>query len=118
MADAEVNLGWEEKYQEIRNSAYLKEFHDDLNLITGHLVDNLFRQGLLTSDQGTRSLWKIKLLYPFITRMCINMMKGSIKYTTNDWSSETWADMGMDDKADSVNYDVLFQDHLRKEGKL
>ncbi len=72
--------------------------------------------GLISQEEADRSAWKIKLIEPMVTRRVINMIKGTIKYTSDDWSAETWQDMGMDDKADGDNYDVLFLNWLREQG--
>lgn len=108
---AEVNSGWEHDYQRIRNMVRV-----DLPMDT--IMSALYNRGLLDTKQIARSRWKIKLLEPFVTRMVVNMIKGTIKYTSNEWSADTWQDMGMDDKVDSINYGLLFEDYLRKEGKI
>lgn len=108
---AEINPGWERDYQTIRNIVSVELPMDDI-------MEVLYNRGLLDTKQIARSRWKIKLLEPFVTRMVVNMIKGSIKFPTDDWSAETWQDMGMDDKADSINYGLLFEDYLRKAGKI
>jgi hypothetical protein len=105
---AQVNEGWEERYHHIREN-----FYQTIN--TGFLSDMVV-DGALSASEATRAQWKIKLLEPFVTRLVVNMIKGTIKYTSDDWSEETWQDMGRDDKADSINYDLLFQDWMRERG--
>ncbi len=105
---AKVNPNWERRYNQIRE-------HLTIPIDTSFLAA-MVGTGDLTMDQANRSRWKIKLIEPFVTRMVVNMIKGSIKYTTDDWSAETWQDMGMDDKADGINYGLLFEDYLHKEG--
>lgn len=106
---AQVNPGWEERYQAVRDRVHIE-------LPSYDILQGLHITGVITSDEMMRSSWKIRLLEPFVTRMVVNMIKGSIKYTTDDWSEATWQDMGMDDKADSINYELLFQDWMRKQG--
>ena len=109
-SQAEVNPGWEARYQIVRNRVHIS--------IDTKFLAQLGADGIITGPEVGRSRWKIALLEPFVTRMVVNMLKGSIKYTTDDWSAETWQDMGMDDKADGVNYELLFHEYLRKEGKI
>ena len=107
---AKVNPNWERRYNQIRERLTIPIDTSFLAAMVG--------TGDLTMEQANRSRWKIKLIEPFVTRMVVNMIKGSIKYTTDDWSAETWQDMGMDDKADGINYGLLFEDFLRKAGKI
>ena len=111
MEQAEINPGWEHDYQTIRNIVSVELPMDDI-------MDVLYNRGLLDTKQISRSRWKIKLIEPFVTRMVVNMIKGTLKYASDDWPDETWEDMGRDDKADGNNYDLLWQDKLRKEGKI
>lgn len=108
---AEVNPGWERDYQTIRNIVSVELPMDDI-------MELLYNRGLLDTKQISRARWKIKLLEPFVTRMVVNMIKGTIKHTSDNWSAETWQDMGIDNKADAINYGLLFEDYLRKEGKI
>lgn len=87
-----------------------------MTLDTRKILDPLLGNGLITEDEYDRSMWKIKLIEPFLTRMVVNMLKGSIKYTTDTWDAATWQDMGLDDKADGVNYELLFHQYLRVQG--
>ena len=107
---ASINEGWEERYKPIRDTHH--------NPIPVGFLAHMVADGTLSMDEANRSRWKIKLLEPFVTRMIVNMIKGSLKYTSDDWSDEVWEDMGKDDKADGINYDLLWQDKLRKEGKI
>jgi hypothetical protein len=110
---AKVNDGWEEIYEIIRRDTEGMELFD-----TVKLLDFLNSNNLITTEQRDRSGWKINILQPFMLRLAVNMIKGSVKYTSDDWSDEVWRDMGMDDKADSINYDYLWQYKLRNEGKI
>ena len=110
---AQVNPNWEPRYQKIRENLYIP--------IGTKFLAQMVAAGMLSEDEANRSRWKIKLIEPFVTRMVANMVKGSLKYTTDDWLSETWQDMGLDDadmefKADGINYGLLFEDYRRKEG--
>lgn len=108
-ASIEVNRGWEERYKDIQNKL-------EVHLMPGVILTSI--HGLISEDERTRSLWKIRLVEPFVHRMVLNMIKGTIKYPTDDWPAEVWEDMGMDDQADSVNYSILLRDHLRERGVL
>ena len=82
------------------------------------ILNNLVAENLLTDHESDRAWVKIALLEPIITRMVLNMIKGTIKYTSDDWPTEVWQDMKLDDKADSINYEVLFENHLHQIGLL
>lgn len=111
---AEPNPGWEDRYKEI--AEYIAD--EGMVFNPDSLLIELEGASLITRDEFVRSSWKIRLIRPFLTRMVLNMIKGSIKYPTDDWSTKIWQSMGMDDKVDSVNYDLLFEDHLRRLGVL
>lgn len=108
---ATTNEGWEDRYTRIKAAIRV-------HLPNDKMLYALEELGLITRAEVDRSLWKIALLEPFVTRMMLNMIKGTIKYPTDDWTTDMWDDMSMDDQADSVNYNLLFKDYLRKEEKL
>ena len=106
---AEINDGWETAYQVVKARTWVALFPKDI-------LDPLLADGIISEDVYDRSMWKIKLIEPFLTRMVVNMIKGSLKYTTDTWDAATWQDMGMDDQADGINYKLLFEDHLGRQG--
>lgn len=105
----QINEGWEERLERVEEELHV--FVD----VAGCIYE-MQSEGILTAEEVQRAHWKIALIRPFVTRMVLNMIKGTLKYPNDDWSTETWQDMGMDDKVDSVNYGLLFEDHLRKRG--
>lgn len=109
MPQAQVNPNWEERYQQVKEQI-------NIFLDPHKILDSLYQNNLITIEEWHRSLPKIYMLQPFITRMVVNMIKGTLKYTSDDWSTEIWQDMGMDDKVDGVNYEILFHNHLRELG--
>jgi len=111
MPDITVKEGWEARYTRIKEN-----FSISLNV--NNLVLNLLTSRAITEEEGVRCQWKIRLIEPLVTRMVLNMIKGTLKYPSDDWPVEVWQDMGMDDKADMVNYGLLFEDYLRKQGVL
>jgi hypothetical protein len=82
------------------------------------MLMGLEAKGLLTPDECERAKWKIELIGPFLRLQVLNMIKGTVKYPHDDWDTETWRRMGRDDKVDAVNYDLLFEYHMVKEGLL
>ena len=111
MPQVEINEGWEERYEAIKARVHM-------HLPISRFLDGLVSDDLLTPSEHTRALWKITLLEPFVTRMVVNMIKGTLKYTTDDWPAETWQDMGLDDKVDGINYELLLHHHLHAKGLL
>ncbi len=105
-----VNEGWEDRYERVKHRTRVQ--------IDPHpILDPLLADNIITEEEWHRSEWKIELIEPFLTRMVVNMVKGTLKYPRDDWDAATWKDMGMDDKADSVNYDLL-EDHFREQGMI
>lgn len=100
MPKSQINEGWETRYEEIKSFVHV-------SIDTGGILTTLYHRDLITDTEIERSSWKINLIEPFLTRMVLNMIKGTIKYSTDNWSTEAWQDMGMDDMADSVNYTLL-----------
>ena len=108
MSNVTVNPGWATRYEEIKSRTHISLDQAIL------LVNQMVADGLLTTEERTRVGWKVKLLEPFVTRLVLNMIKGTVKYPTDDWPTNTWMDMGMDDKADAVNYELLKDNHVAK----
>jgi len=109
MPTVDVNPGWAGRYREIQKQVYVE-------IPAASLLYKLETKGLLNADEVSRSLPKLALLEPIITRMVVNMIKGTVKYPTDDWSLDTWIDMGMDDLVDSLNYSALLQHSIKQQG--
>lgn len=106
--------GWEERFKNI--AWHMK--YEDIGLDPYPVLAEFKHKGLITMNEYERSIRKISLIEPFFKQMVLNMIEGTVKYPHDDWSTETRQKMGMDDKADSINYSLLMEDHLRKENKL
>ena len=108
MTQVEVNPGWEAKYQEV-----LKYIPNIIGERLHPIINQMVADGLITAGEAARSKWKISLLEPVVQRMIANMIKGTLKYPTDDWPIETWMSMSLDDMADSVNYTLLTHNQIR-----
>ena len=111
MPNPETNEGWEQRYEAVKDAVVV-------SIHPGKILDALISQDLITYPEYERAMWKITLIEPFVTRMVVNMLKGTVKYPSDDWPAETWQDMGLDDKVDGINYELLLHHHLHQEGKL
>jgi hypothetical protein len=108
----EVNEGWEARYQNI------KEHYPSTGsgYTPGHYIDTLYGAGMLTLEECSRSLWKLELIRPFLARMILNMVKGTLKYPSDDLTGDAWAEGALDDRVDSVNWQLLWENHVRNQG--
>ena len=61
----------------------------------------------LTSAEYARLIEKLELVKDFARQLAVGMLKGTIKYPSDDWSVDTWIAMEMDDTVDSINYRLL-----------
>ena len=109
MPNTDVTPGWESRYTQIRTFIRV----DLSKVITDIFL--LADAGIISMEEAKRSAGKVKLLEPFVTRLVTNMVKGTLKYPTDNWDINTWLDMGMDDQADSVNYSILLKQAILRD---
>ena len=110
----EANKGWEERFNAIREHTT----GEPILFYPHTLLSELETRGLITHSEWMRATRKMHLIRPFVQKMVLNMLKGTVKYSHDNWSTETWHEMSTDDKVDSINYDLLLWDHLLRTGKL
>lgn len=65
-----------------------------------------------------RLLPKLRLVEELAEKLAWNMLKGTLKYERDDWPLQMWLDMGIDDGADGLNYQLLLRDQMEREGLL
>tara|TARA_Y100000310_G_scaffold336580_1_gene421527 strand:- start:1099 stop:1443 length:345 start_codon:yes stop_codon:yes gene_type:complete len=71
---------------------------------------------MLGVENTDRLTFKLELVAKLATKLAWNMVKGTLKYPTDDYPIQLWSDMGIDDGADNLNYQLLLRDKLEKEG--
>lgn len=84
-----------------------KLFHVDV-LMQGELIAQL------TQEEYSRLRPKLRLVEEVAAKLAANMLKGTLKYDTDDYEIEKWLEMGIDDTADGLNYQMLLRDKMRR----
>lgn len=101
-----VNEGWEERL------ATILDFLDLSVTVNTRVLSG--RNGGLTLEEWNRLGPKIKMVEEFAGHMAENMLKGTVKYTSDEYAVETWLAEEEDDTVDLVNYSLLRRDAMEQ----
>ena len=71
----------------------------------------------LTDDEIQRMTPKMHLVQEFAKAMAAGMLKGTIKYPTDDWGTN-WVSNMLGEQADAINYMLLTMSDLANRGKV
>jgi hypothetical protein len=102
-----MELTWEEKLKKV----------DESGLIGAEVwaFQGIVAEGMLTRDEYNRLGHKLEMVEELAYKLVLNMIKGTLKYNTDDWTMAEWLAFGIDDAADSLNYWLLTRDKYAKE---
>ena len=92
----EATPGWEARVKELAKPA--------------HFVVDIYPIGLsgkITDEEFSRLHKKLKLVAEAATYMAAGMLKGTIKYPTDDLPLDTWMAHVIGEGADQMNYQIL-----------
>ena len=67
---------------------------------------------ILSGENMERLRRKMPLVQEAATRLAVGMLKGTIKYDTDDWTPEQWIEHLGDEAFDQVNYFMLLKAEL------
>jgi hypothetical protein len=95
-----TNEGWQEK---------LEAFIDRVNVWVELPWEELSRRDV---DRLTP---KIHMVQEAAAKLALAMIKGTLKYDTDDWSVDKWVEFGVDDASDALNYWYLLREALKVE---
>ena len=93
--------GWEERYAKYTAS----DFQVTVNLPVGHDLDDV---------EVERTLIKLEIIKEFAQDLSLGMLKGSLKYVSDDRTPEEWAAFEEDEQNDTTNYRLFRKVAQRK----
>jgi len=93
-----VNPDWQKRYRVLGRPE-----HFDVEITTREDLQTLG----FTSAEYARLMPKLQLVAQFAARLAVAMLKGTVKYDSDDWSVEEWMDFEDDDTVDAINYRLL-----------
>ena len=91
-----INEGWEERF------AIFSARDIDVSIALDPPVGQL-----LTAEESKRTEIKFRMVEDFARGLAFGMLKGSLKYKTDHWEDEKWANAAEDEEFDLVNYRLL-----------
>ena len=103
-----VNPGWEERLATLKDP---RSFSIAVEPNWGNL-----RPAGLTIEEYKRLCPKLELVREFALKMAYGMLKGTLKYPTDDYSIEQWLAGEDDDTVDAVDWRLLRMNAMKKEG--
>jgi len=101
----EATPGWEARVKELCKA----EFFQASIEISEALLDKL------SFDERKRLYKKLKLVEQAATYMAAGMLKGTLKYPTDNLTVEQWMAHVVGEGADQFNYEILLADAFFKE---
>ena len=107
MAIDEVTIseGWEERLQAVQEA----------QAVVVHIEVKDEDSSLLTDEESERLAPKLNMVARAAQKLAYNMIKGTLKYSRDSWSIDTWVEMGMDDATDTLNYFYLLKEAISNE---
>lgn len=74
----------------------------------------LASSGFLLDDDIDRLLPKLELVAEIASKLANNMLKGTMKYESDDYDPSVWMEELLDDAADTLNYVYLLRKAQRE----
>jgi len=68
----------------------------------------------LTEQQYKRLEYKLRIVENIAQELAARMLKGTLKYNTDDHSPAEWFSMMQDDQFDTINYTGLLKNKMKK----
>jgi hypothetical protein len=96
--------GWQERVEQLAKVAYWE--------ITVHALPELWDK--LTPDEQTRLSIKMGMAIEATKYMLAGMVKGTVKYASDDWTLERWMAHLVGEGADQMNYQILLFNAFHK----
>ena len=104
---AEPIEGWEERTKELAKP--------ELWVVAIHPMYELRQK--FTPEEWERMLPKITMVEEFVKYMMAGMVKGTVKYSGDTWTTERWMAHLISEGADQANYQILLLDRWLKDKK-
>ena len=82
----------------------------DARWFSVHIGTSMFVEGNLSEEERLRLDDKLALVKKAASLMAAGMLKGVLKYDTDDYPVETWLAHVLDEGADQMNYQMLLAD--------
>jgi len=70
--------------------------------------------GSLSTEQKGRLAWKLELVEKAARYMAVGMLKGTLKYSHDAYTTEQWMAHVIDEGADQLNYQLLLENAFQK----
>ena len=102
---AQPKEGWELRIKELANAKHFK-------VSIG--VGSVLRAGL-TNKENERLDIKLQLVADAAALMAAGMVKGTVKYSTENYSVDKWMTHVIDEGVDQLNYQLLLVTAYQKE---
>lgn len=96
--------GWEERTKKLATTDYFKVVIETHPVLLANL----------TFEEQERLQVKIKLVEEWAEYMAAGMVKGTVKYKTDEYELKTWMAHIIGEGADQANYQILMFDSWRR----
>ena len=105
MTRLETNADWEDRYEKINEPS-------NFDVVIYPFANITYR---LSKTEAERLQNKLRLLEDYTRKLAVGMLKGTLKYPTDNWSVEQWMHEEEDEEIDRLNYRLLKQNAINKE---
>ena len=99
-----MNEGWEKRFARMREQVSVRTeitvYDDDIPTFS--------------NDEWERLKPKIEMVKELAIKLIWGMVKGTIKYKSDDYTPEQWLDHLFDEQVDGMNYQMLYEDAVTK----
>lgn len=99
--------GWQKRVEELAKPEYW-----DVSL-----APRVEMTEQLSDDEFRRLAKKVKMVKEAVKWMLAGMVKGTVKYSSDDWTLERWMAHLVGEGADQMNYQILLFNKFHEENK-
>ena len=104
MKRLETKENWEARYEKLANA---DNFRVNIKLV-------LALDAQLSTSELLRTYNKLKLVEAYAAKLAVGMLKGTLKYPSDDWNIEQWLENEEDEIIDQTNYRLLRQEAQKR----
>ena len=105
---SEINDGWEERFQAVKDKPVIE-------VSVSASPSLAYGKCSLSREDQRRLLCKLQLVEDEAEKMALAMLKGTLKYKSDDLTPEQWNDHSEEERIDQNNYLLLKRRAERQE---
>ena len=109
-----MNEGWEERFAKMREEFDVQVPAPVFGRKTDEIGTIRTEYSVFSKDEWTRMEPKLQMVRDMAVKSIWGMIKGTVKYKSDDYTPAQWLDHLFDEQVDGINYQMLFEDSIKR----